>query len=461
MNPVLNDIPPEAAKLAPYQPGRPVADVMRERGVSNVVKLASNENPLGCSPAALKALNAPEAEMLSRYPDSAAGALRAELAQALGVGAKNILAGNGSNDILELAAQLTLAPGRAAVYSRHAFIVYKLATLARRARPIVVPTRYDFAQDLPAIAAAAQDDDARIVFIANPNNPTGAYDEPEATREMMTRIPKRVLVVLDEAYFEYAGEDAPGESIRMLREFPNLLVARTFSKIHGLAGLRVGYGVGDAEVIDALNRLRQPFNLNAAAQRAALAALADSDFAAQSRGDEPKGNGANGIRLGRARVAPFCLRAETSSPFRFPTRRSALTNFWTPASSFASWRSMRCRTGFAPPSEARRKTFARWTRLKRRWGNDAPHRSRGAGVDWRFIRAGDEAARRARLRRLALGGNAGAGEATRRDRRRPRGGRWASATSSSSPFRCKRRGASSLGFRALSPRKRLRWTAAA
>ena len=289
MNPVLNDIPPEAAKLTPYQPGRPVADVMRERGVSNVVKLASNENPLGCSPAALKALNAPEAEMLSRYPDSAAGALRAELAQALGVGAKNILAGNGSNDILELAAQLTLAPGRAAVYSRHAFIVYKLATLARRARPIVAPTRDDFAQDLPAIAAAAQDDNARIVFIANPNNPTGAYDEPDATREMMAQIPKRVLVVLDEAYFEYAGEDAPGESIRMLREFPNLLVARTFSKIHGLAGLRVGYGVGDAEVIDALNRLRQPFNLNAAAQRAALAALADSDFAAQSREMNRKG----------------------------------------------------------------------------------------------------------------------------------------------------------------------------
>ena len=281
-NPVLDDIPPQVAALAPYQPGRPVADVMRERGVADVVKLASNENPLGCGARARAALAAPDGEMLSRYPDSAALSLRAALARNLRVRTENILAGNGSNDILELAAQLLLAPGRAAVYSRHAFIVYKLAVAARRARAVVVPAK-NHAHDLDAIARAAQDDEVRIVFVANPNNPTGTFHESESIRKMMGRIPARALVVLDEAYFEYAGEPPPGESIRMLREFPNLLVARTFSKIHGLAGLRVGYGVGSAEVMDALNRIRQPFNLNAAAQRAALAALEDDDFVSQSQ----------------------------------------------------------------------------------------------------------------------------------------------------------------------------------
>ena len=281
-NPVLSDIPPEIAALTPYQPGRPVAEVMRERGVSRVIKLASNENPLGCGQMAQKALEQPEAALLSRYPDSAAGALRAALAKKLGVQTENILAGNGSNDILELAAQLTLAPGRAAVYSQHAFIVYKLAAAARRARAIQVPAK-NFGHDLPAIARAARDDSVRIVFAANPNNPTGTWCEPGAVREMLAQIPARVLVVLDEAYFEYTGESPPGESVRMLREFPNLLVARTFSKIHGLAGLRVGYGIAAPEIIDALNRIRQPFNLNAAAQRAALAALDDEEFVSQSR----------------------------------------------------------------------------------------------------------------------------------------------------------------------------------
>ena len=281
-NPVLNDIPPEVAALTPYQPGRPIADVMRERGVSQVVKLASNENPLGCSPLARKALDAPPSEMFSRYPDSAAGKLRDALAEKLGVRPENILAGNGSNDILELAAQLLLAPGRAAVYSRHAFIVYKLAVAARRARAVAVAAKA-FAHDLPAMAQAAQDDEVRIIYIANPNNPTGTYNPPEAVRKLMAEIPRRVLVVLDEAYFEYAGEHPPGDSIAMLNEFPNLLVSRTFSKIHGLAGLRVGYGIGSPDIIAALNRIRQPFNLNAAAQQAALAALSDDNFVAQSR----------------------------------------------------------------------------------------------------------------------------------------------------------------------------------
>ena len=281
-HPVLSDIPPEVAALTPYQPGRPIADVMRERGVSRVVKLASNENPLGCAPRARKALAEPPAEMLSHYPDSAAGKLRDALAEKIGVRPENILAGNGSNDILELAAQLLLAPGRAAVYSRHAFIVYKLAVAARRARAIVVPAK-NFGHDLPAMARAAQDDEVRIVYVANPNNPTGTYNPPEAVRKMMAAVPRRVLVVLDEAYFEYAGEPWPGESVAMLDEFPNLLVSRTFSKIHGLAGLRVGYGIGNPEIISALNRIRQPFNLNAAAQQAALAALADDDFVAQSQ----------------------------------------------------------------------------------------------------------------------------------------------------------------------------------
>ena len=287
-NPVLSDIPPEVAALTPYQPGRPAAEVARERGASNVVKLASNENPLGCGPLALRALQNPDAQTLSRYPDSAAAELRAALAKKLKVQPENILAGNGSNDILELAAQLLLAPGRAAVYSRHAFIVYKLAVAARRARAVVVAAK-DFGHDLPAIARAAQADDVRLAYVANPNNPTGSWNSPDAVRAMMAQIPPRVLVALDEAYFEYAGEAAPGESIRMLDEFPNLLVARTFSKIHGLAGLRAGYAVGDAEIIAALNRVRQPFNLGALAQRAALAALDDDDFVSQSQETNRRG----------------------------------------------------------------------------------------------------------------------------------------------------------------------------
>ena len=281
-SPVLDDIPPQVAALAPYQPGRPIAEVVRERGVSDVIKLASNENPLGCGPRARAAIKAPSPEMLSRYPDSNAAPLREALAARLAVRPENILMGNGSNDILELAGQLLLAPGRAAVFSRHAFVVYKLVAAARRARAIVVPAR-DFGHDLPAMAEAAQDDEVRIVFVANPNNPTGTFNSPDAIREMMKQIPDRVLVVLDEAYFEYAGEQPPGEAIAMLNDFPNLLVARTFSKIHGLAGLRVGYGIGAPEVVGALNKIRQPFNLNAAAQHAALAALQDDDFVSQSR----------------------------------------------------------------------------------------------------------------------------------------------------------------------------------
>lgn len=281
MTALLDHVAPSVRRLSPYQPGRPIAEVAKSRGITDVVKLASNENPQGAGAAAVRALAAFGAQQFGRYPDANAGALRAALAAHLSLPEERFILGNGSNDILELAASLFLQDGAAAVYSQHAFIVYALATAARRARAKVVAAA-DFAHDLPAMAAAAQDDDARLVFVANPNNPTGTYHPPPAVRQFLRQVPTDVLVVLDEAYCEYLPEDE-NASLPLLEEFPNLLITRTFSKIHGLAGLRAGYGIGAPPLIDLLNRIRQPFNLNAAAQVAAQAALADSAHVGASR----------------------------------------------------------------------------------------------------------------------------------------------------------------------------------
>lgn len=270
-NPVLSFAGETVRGLAPYQPGRPIEEVAAERGISDVVKLASNENPLGPSPAALQALRELPAESVSRYPDGNCGKLRQAVAQQLQVAPDNLIFGNGSNEILELAAQLVLTENSAAVMSRHAFIVYQLATAARRARAVIVPPGADFSHDLTAMAACVRKENARMVFIANPNNPTGSWHPPEAIETFMEQTPPEVLVVLDEAYREYLD----GKDALTVRRYPNLLIARTFSKIHGLAGLRIGFGVADPELINMLNRIRQPFNSGAAAQAAALAAMAD------------------------------------------------------------------------------------------------------------------------------------------------------------------------------------------
>lgn len=267
--------------ISPYQPGKPISELAREMGLdeAGIVKLASNENPLGMSErakaAALTAINE-----VPRYPDGNGFELKQAVSRHHDVGMNQIVLGNGSNDVLEMVARALLGPGRSAVYSKHAFAVYPLATLAAGATGIEVPAR-DFGCDLDAMRAAVRDD-TRVVFIANPNNPTGTFIEAGPLERFIASVPRDVLVVLDEAYSEYLPATLAYDSARWLARYPNLLVSRTFSKAYGLAGLRVGYGIGQPDVIDLLNRVRQPFNVTNVGLAAAVAALADQDFVRRS-----------------------------------------------------------------------------------------------------------------------------------------------------------------------------------
>jgi histidinol-phosphate aminotransferase len=267
--------------ISPYQPGKPISELAREMGIpeASIVKLASNENPLGMGPrareAALAALSG-----IERYPDGNGFALKGALFRRLGVAPEQVVLGNGSNDVLELAARAFLAPGRSAVFSQYAFAVYPLAINAVGARGIQVAAK-DYGHDLDAMAAAIGPD-TRIVFVANPNNPTGTFMHGPELEAFMQRVPQDVLVVLDEAYTEYLNAEQRYDSIAWLPRFPNLLVSRTFSKAYGLAGLRVGYGIAHPDVADLMNRVRQPFNVSSVALAAAEAALGDEEFLAQS-----------------------------------------------------------------------------------------------------------------------------------------------------------------------------------
>ncbi len=273
---------PGVQKLSPYVPGKPVDELARELDLdpASIVKLASNENPLGPSPRVLEAISAELAE-LTRYPDGNGFALKRQLAARCGVALNQVTLGNGSNDILELVARAYLAPGLNAVFSEHAFAVYPIATQAVGAQGKVVPAK-DYGHDLDGMLAAI-DESTRVLFVANPNNPTGTWFGPQALSDFLARVPERVLVVLDEAYIEYAeGFDLP-DGLDYLSQYPNLLVSRTFSKAYGLAALRVGYGISSVAVADVLNRVRQPFNVNSLALAAACAALSDSEYLASSR----------------------------------------------------------------------------------------------------------------------------------------------------------------------------------
>ncbi len=269
---------PGVQALHPYTPGKPLSELEREYGIRDAVKLASNENPLGPSPRVLEALQAQFPD-LARYPDGNGFALKAELARRLGVAAHNITLGNGSNDVLELVARAFLTAASAAVFSAHAFAVYPIVTQAVGARSNVAAAHdgsrgQKFAHDLDAMLAAI-DAETRVVFIANPNNPTGTWLPDSELRAFVEQVPGDVIVVIDEAYFEYVSEPGYPNAVQWVAEFPNLLVTRTFSKAYGLASLRVGYGVSQAPLADMLNRVRQPFNVNSLALVAALAALQD------------------------------------------------------------------------------------------------------------------------------------------------------------------------------------------
>ncbi len=267
--------------IAPYQGGKPISEVAREFGLdeASIVKLASNENPLGI-PASAKTAMHQALNDLARYPDSNGFDLKAALTKKFGVPADWLTLGNGSNDILELAARALVQPGESVVYAQYSFAVYPLATQAVGARAIVVPAK-DFGHDLDAMAAAIAPD-TKLVFIANPNNPTGTFVDGAQIAAFMKKVPAQVVVVLDEAYTEYLPADKRYDSLAWAREYPNLIVSRTFSKAYGLAGLRVGFGIAQPALTDLLNRIRQPFNVNSLAQAAAVAALADEAYLQKS-----------------------------------------------------------------------------------------------------------------------------------------------------------------------------------
>jgi len=276
-------VTPSIARIQPYQPGTPIEQVAARLGFdeSYVIKLASNENPLGPSPLGTAAA-ARELERVHRYPDSEAPSLRRALAQQLGVALDEVVVSNGSNELLELLVRTFCAGGEHVVFGEPSFVVYRLACLAQGVPHTAVPLTPDHVHDLPAMARAVTPS-TRLVFIANPNNPTGTYVGAAALEAFLGAIPKDVIVVLDEAYCEYADASDYPDGLRYRALHPRLVVVRTFSKIYGLAGLRVGYAVMPAELAGYVHRVRAPFNVSSVAQAAGTAALADVEHVARSR----------------------------------------------------------------------------------------------------------------------------------------------------------------------------------
>jgi histidinol-phosphate aminotransferase len=263
--------------IAPYQAGKPIAEVAREFGLNeaNIIKLASNENPFGVPESAKQAMAAAVAE-LGRYPDANGFDLKGALSKRYDVPADWITLGNGSNDILEIAAHALVERGQSIVYSQYSFAIYALAAQGVGAQHVVTPAKA-YGHDLAAMLAAIRDD-TRLVFIANPNNPTGTFIPAAEIEDFLAKVPPHVVVVLDEAYNEFLAPQDQFESAEWVKKYPNLLVSRTFSKAYGLAGLRVGFAIAQPALTDLLNRVRQPFNVNSLAQAAAIAALNDKDF---------------------------------------------------------------------------------------------------------------------------------------------------------------------------------------
>jgi histidinol-phosphate aminotransferase len=279
--------PPDyISAIKPYVPGKPVEELERELGIQGSVKLASNENPIGPSTKALKTLlesllsSAPE-QSLNRYPDGSGYYLTKALSEKLSVQEEEIILGNGSNELLDIAVRTFLQPGDEAVMAHPSFVVYSMSVQAQGGTPVRIPLK-EYAHDLGAMADAVTPR-TRIVFIANPNNPTGTINKKDEFDRMMKRIPENVLVIVDEAYFEYVADPDYADSMKHFREGREVLVLRTFSKIYGLAGLRIGYGIANRNITVEMNKLRPPFNTGTMAQKAALSALGDEDHLNSSR----------------------------------------------------------------------------------------------------------------------------------------------------------------------------------
>ncbi len=274
---VCGSAPAHIKSLAPYQPGKPISELAREMALDEaaIVKLASNENPLGVSPLAREAMRQ-VIDDLGRYPDGNGFVLKQALASRFGVAVDTIVLGNGSNDVLDIAARAFLTPNDEAVYSQHAFAVYPLAVQAIGAKGIEVPARA-YGHDLDAMLRAVNSK-TRIVFVANPNNPTGTFVPWTQVESFVAALPSHLLMVLDEAYNEYLPHEVRTDTLQWLQRYPNLVITRTFSKIYGLAGLRVGCAFAHRDVADLMNRVREPFNVNSMALAGAAAALDDEDF---------------------------------------------------------------------------------------------------------------------------------------------------------------------------------------
>ncbi|WP_020406769.1 histidinol-phosphate transaminase [Hahella ganghwensis] len=266
-------------KLTPYQPGKPIEELQRELGLSEIIKLASNENPLGPSPKVAEALASSVSE-LSRYPDGNAFRLKQALAEKLSVGADQLTIGNGSNDILEFVPRVFADAESEIIFSEYSFAVYPIATMGVGAKAVVTPAK-DWGHDLDAMANAVTEK-TRVIFVANPNNPTGTWISKGDLEAFLANVPERVIIVLDEAYAEYLNEPDYPNGVSYISQYPNLIVTRTFSKAYGLAGLRLGYSISSPEMADLLNRIRQPFNVNLPAQEAGLAVLQDKEYLEKS-----------------------------------------------------------------------------------------------------------------------------------------------------------------------------------
>lgn len=261
--------------LSPYEPGKPIEDLERELGIKNAVKLASNENPVGPSPKIIDSIEKIVKET-HRYPDGNATRLKAKISRKFNILENQVTVGNGSNDIIEFVARSFLGPNDSAVYSEHAFAVYPLVVRAVGAMGIEVPAK-NFSHDLEAMLDSIEEN-TKLIFIANPNNPTGSFIEQSELLNFLEKVPEEIIVLLDQAYFEYSSFETSDLEFDVLERFPNLIISRSFSKAYGLAGFRVGFSVSSIEIADYLNRVRQPFNANSLALYAAEIALDDDQF---------------------------------------------------------------------------------------------------------------------------------------------------------------------------------------